>query len=205
MVGNKKDSFYRLQAKGRTDIMRLVLAVFGLAVLVGTAGATIPDAGLCSVDPLDEIGGMLVCPDPPAAFAEFTVNVRNGDNEPIPDAFVELVFGVPGNHTFCASAVLTGTTDAMGNVTFNVTAGGCTEAADAVRIVANSVEIRSYDFVKSPDFDGASDGEVVLSDFIVFGGAYSTGAGGCHDYDANGSTELPDFIVFGQGWGHACQ
>lgn len=185
--------------------MRMVLAVFGLALLVGTAGATIPDPDYCSADPLDTLGGMLVCPDPPAGFATFTVNVRNGDNEAIPDAFVALVFGVPGNHFFCASAVLTGTTDAAGNVTFNVTAGGCTEAAGAVRIIANTVEIRSYPTVKSPDWDGSSNGAVILSDFIVFGGAYSAGAPGCHDYDNSGATGLPDFIIFGQGWGHICQ
>ena len=188
--------------------MRLVLAVFGLAILVGAAGATIPDPDLCSADPCDELGGVLVCPNSPSApaFSQFTVNVRNGDNEAIPDAFVELVFGTPGNHCFCGGATLTGTTDAAGNVSFNVAAGGCTEGAGAIRIVANSVEIRSYGFVKSPDWDGSSDCAVVLSDFIAFGGAYSVpGTPGCHDYDDSGSTDLGDFIVFGAGWGHVCE
>ena len=191
----------------------VVIAVFvGLVLSFGAANATIPDPDFCTVDPCDDLLGVLVCPDlyegvpAPPDFSEFTVNVRNGDNENIPGAFVEIVFGVQGNHVFCPSAVLTGTTDEFGNVTFNIAAGGCTIATDAVRIIANSVEIRSYENVKSPDYDGTSNGQVVLADFIIFGQAFSgINPEPCTDYDSTGGTILADFIIFGQGWAHMCE
>lgn len=187
--------------------MRMVLALLvGLVLSAGVASATIPDDAFCSVTPCDALGGMLVCPNLPSApsFSEFTVNVRNSDNEAIPDAFVEIIFGVPGNHFFCTSATLTGTTDINGNVTFNIAAGGCTMATDAVRIIANTVQIRTYDTVKSPDYDGSSDGTVSGTDFVVFGQAFASGAGGCDDFTNDGVTDGSDFVIFGQGWGHVC-
>jgi len=183
------------------------LAVFvGLVLSIGAANATIPDEDLCTVLPCDTFQGMLVCPDSPApaGFANFVVHVRNGDNEPIPDAFVEIVFGVPGNHCFCPLATLTGSTDEFGNASFNIAAGGCRVGANAVRVIANDVQIRSYANVKSPDYDGASDCVVGLTDFIVFANGLSGGLPGCTDYYNDGGTDLSDFITFGQGWAHTC-
>lgn len=186
---------------------KVVLAVIGLVLSVGIAGATVPDPELCSVEPCDTIDGIIISPYSGAAptVIEFTANVRNSNNDPIPNAFVELVFGTPGNHFFCTSAVLTGTTDANGDVSFAVAAGGCTMGANAVKIRANNVDIRTYENVKSPDFDGvAGNGQVVLADFTTFGNAYVTGAPGCTDYFNDGSTSLGDFSAFGLCWAQVC-
>jgi hypothetical protein len=186
---------------------KVVLAVIGLVLSVGIAGATVPDPDNCSVEPCDTINGVVVSPYSGTAPASvvFTANIRNSNNDPIPNAFVELIFGTPGNHFFCGSAVLTGTTDANGDVTFAVAAGGCTMGANAMKIRANQVEVRNYPNVKSPDYNGvAGDGMVVLADFTTFGNAYVTGAPGCTDYYNDGVTGLPEFTTFGGCWAKAC-
>jgi len=186
---------------------KVVLAVIGLVLSVGIAGATVPDPDNCSVEPCDTISGVLISPFSGAApgAIQFTVNVRNSNNDPIPNAFVELIFGTPGNHFFCSSAVLTGTTNANGDVTFAVAAGGCTMGANAMTIRANNAPIRTYTNVKSPDFDGvAANGQVVLADFTVFGNAYVLGAPGCTDYFNDGATGLTDFTAFGACWAKVC-
>jgi hypothetical protein len=186
---------------------KVVLAVIGLVLSMGIAGATVPDPENCSVEPCDTIDGVVISPytgTPPAAIV-FTANIRNSNNDPIPNAFVELIFSTPGNHFFCGSAVLTGTTDANGNVSFAVAGGGCTLGTNAMKIRANNVEIRAYPSVKSPDYNGvAGDGQVALVDFTVFGNAYVAGAPGCTNYFNDGSTGLTDFTCFGACWGANC-
>ncbi len=183
----------------------LILVIGGLWFLVGIAGATLPDPWTCSVGPCDEFGGMITYPDPvPGGAAEFTCIIRNFDYDPIPDAYVEIHLMVPSDHLICPEADLHGTTDAVGSITVNITAGGCTTGLDAVEIIANGMYIRHYQNLKSPDFDGASSGGVDLGDYIVFGGDFSAGAPGCHDYFNDGACELGDFIVFGEAWGHIC-
>jgi hypothetical protein len=188
-----------------------VLAVIGLVLTVGIANATVPDPDLCSVLPCDTYGvpagsapGIFMYPDPvPDGLAKFTVNVRNADDDPIPDAFVEILIGVPGNHHLCPDVVLTGTTDANGDVDFNISAGGCTIGANAVIIRANGVDIRDYDYLKSADFSPV-DGQTELADFIAFGTQYASSAPGCTDFFNDGTTELTDFVAFGEAWGRAC-
>jgi hypothetical protein len=184
----------------------VVLAVvIGLVFAAGAANATIPDPDLCTVDPCDSFLGVVTYPDPLAGgSAEFTVNVRNGDNDPIPNAFVEVVFLVQANHVFCGDVVLDGNTDALGNVVFNISAGGCTDGVDAVQIIANGTPLRTYANAKSADWDSTTDGIVGLSDFIFFGGNYDPGIAGCTDLFNSGGTGLDDFIGFGEAWGRQC-
>ena len=189
----------------------VVLAVIGLVLTVGIANATVPDPDLCSVLPCDTYGvpagsapGIFMYPDPvPGGLGEFVCNIRNADNDPIPDAFVQIIIGVPGNHWQCPDIVLTGTTDANGDVTFNISAGGCTIGAGAVTIQANGVDIRDYDNLKSADFSPV-DGATELADFIEFGNQYAVSAPGCTDFFNDGATELTDFVAFGEAWGRAC-
>jgi hypothetical protein len=176
------------------------------------ASATVPDPDLCSVLPCDTFGspagaapGMVVYPEPiVGGTAAFTVNVRNADNDPIPDAFVELIFGTPANHYMCPDLVLTGTTDLNGNVDFNLSMGGCTISPNAVKVRANGLDIRTYENVKSMDYAGGSDGKVDLGDFIGFGADFSAGAPGCYDFFNDGTTGLEEFIAVGEGWAHDC-
>lgn len=184
----------------------VVLAVMiGLVFTAGAANATIPDPDLCTVAPCDDFLGVVTYPDPlPGGSGEFTVNVRNGDNDPIPNAFVEVVFLVEANHLFCPDIVLDGNTDDVGNVVFNISAGGCTEGTDAIQIVANGTPIRTYTNAKSGDWDTSADGSVGLSDFIFFGGNYGPTIGGCTDFFNDGGTGLDDLIGFGEMFGHDC-
>ncbi|MCK4412001.1 MAG: hypothetical protein KAY32_00520 [Candidatus Eisenbacteria sp.] len=194
----------------------VLLVATGLLLSFGMAHATVPDATYCSVTPCDTYGAVLVCPDysisagavDPVVDIEFTVNVRNASNDPIPGAFVQTVLGTPGNHHVCNDAVLTATTDGAGNAVFNIAAGGCTIAAGAaVQIVANSVTIRTYDAVKSPDLIGSgdSDGIVSLEDFSFFAGTYGSTTDPCTDYKGSGMTELEDFSVFARCYGRLCE
>lgn len=184
----------------------VVLAVVGLVLTCGIANATVPDPELCAVTPCDTFDGVVTCPyDGVAPSAtDFTVNVRNADNDPIPNAFVEIIFGTPGNHYLCPAVVLSGTTDTDGNVDFNVAAGGCTEGGAAIKIRANNVDIRTWMYVKSPDYDGSANGAVELTDFTFFGAALVASAPGCTDYYNDGATGLPDFTTFGECWGKSC-
>ncbi len=183
----------------------VLAVVIGLVCIVGTASATIPDPDLCTVDPCDDFLGIVTYPDPNVdGSAQFTCNIRNGDNEPIPNAYVEGVFLVPGNHFFCPDLVLDGNTDEFGNITFNVSAGGCTEGGDAFQIIANGTLIRTYQNAKSADWAPTADGEVGLADFIYFGSNYSPTIGGCSDLFNDGGTALDDFIAFGEAWTHIC-
>ncbi len=179
--------------------------VVGLVLSFGVANATVPDPANCTCDPCDAIGGMFTYPDPiPGGLADVTLNVRNADNDPIPGAFVEILFGVPANHFFCSDLVLTGTTGPTGNITFSMSMGGCTEAAGAVVIRANGVPIRDYPNVKSADWDGTANGVVSGTDFTVFKNAFFAGVPGCTDYYNDGATGGVEFTAFLQAWAHAC-
>ncbi|MCK4304783.1 MAG: hypothetical protein KAY24_11150 [Candidatus Eisenbacteria sp.] len=183
----------------------IALAIISLVLTLGIANATVPDPDNCTVVPCDEIGGLIIYPDPiEGGYASFTVIVRNESNDPIPFAFAEIIFGVPANlYLNCPDLVLTGTTGATGSVTFNISAGGCSVGPYAVKIRANGVDIRTYENIKSPDYAGMGDGNVDLDDFIPFGAAMGF-TGGCTDYFNDGMTGLEEFIVFGEAWGRTC-
>jgi len=192
----------------------VLAAAIGLVVLAGAANATIPERSLCTVTPCDANGGVIVVPDynietgtvQPSPHAAFTVNVRNANNDAIPNAYVELILGIPGNHWLCNDAVLTGTTDPLGDVSFNISGGGCTMNVNALRIIANNYPIREYDVVKSPDYEnGVSNGTVDLADFGYFAACYGTSNCPCTDYKNSGLTELEDFSIFAESYGYACQ
>ncbi len=185
--------------------MRYAVLVAAICMVVGAVGATVPDQNLCTVTPCDTYGGVIICPST-IPDGQFTVNVRNANNDPIPNAYVELVFGTPGNHWLCNDAVLTGSSDALGNVTFNISGGGCTMGADALRIIANTYPIRSFSWVKSPDFAGGagSNGYVDLPDFSYFATAYGLSTYPCTDYKGTGATDLDDFSLFAGSYGKKC-
>ena len=180
--------------------------VVGLVLSFGVANATVPDPDNCTCNPCDAIAGMFVYPDPvPGGLADIALNVRNADNDPIPGAFVEILFGAPANHCFCPDVVLTGTTDAAGNIAFSMSMGGCTEAAGAAVIRANGVPIREYMNVKSADWDGSSNCQVAGTDFTIFKNAYFANPGpGCHDYYNDGNCDGVEFTAFLQAWTHLC-
>ena len=150
---------------------------------------TIPDPDPAGAEPID-------------VYTEITITAYNWGN-PWPNAYVELqLSGTCDNLCFCDGSVLTGYTDQNGQLTLNMTIGGCCLASDAVTISIGYIPMREYPLV-SPAHAG-DPCEVSLADFIGFGTDFSGAGGGCTDYDGDGGTGLGDFIVFGAGWSRAC-
>lgn len=184
----------------------LVIALAAASVAAPPDTVIVPDPEFCSVEPCDQMMGILTTPHTgtgPVA-TRFVVTVREWLQYPMPNAFVEVIVEWPPNHHFCPGAQLTGITNAHGEVAFNLAMGGCSLAVHAVRIRANGVPIRVYPRLLSPDFDGQGDGVVALSDFTFFGNAYIAGAPGCTDYYNDGTTGIDDFSGFAACWGRNC-
>jgi hypothetical protein len=135
------------------------------------------------------------------------VTVLDSLDNPIPDAFVQLIFDPTCNGLcICESAVFEGYTNALGVAVLLMTLGGCCESPEAAVLYAVGVPIRMYDLVVSPDITSPSGGgDCVgdLADFSVFGGAYG-GGGGCTDFNGDNQTNVADFMVFGGCWGRSC-
>lgn len=173
---------------------KVLSALFVLALCSTAAMADVPSPERCSVDPADALSGVVLAPDTPGVIpiSVYNVVVRNVDNLPIENALVEFVFG-PGIQ-FCTTADNDGVTNAAGEVTITLRGGGCLdEVGGAVAVLANGIEIRTYNNVKSPDFDGVGpDGAVGLPDLIAF----RTPPASCHDYNNDGTVALSDLIIF---------
>lgn len=185
------------------------LSVIALALASAAApvfASEVPDPDYCSVVPCDAMMGVLTTPHSGSGpeATQFVVTVMFDPVTPIPNAFVELIVRQPAHHHFCPGAVLTGTTNAQGQVTLNPALGGCTLAHDMIRIRANNVDIRMYDRLLSPDFDGEADGRVHISDFAFFGSRFVAGAPGCTDYYNDGRTGIDDFSAFADCWSRSC-
>ncbi len=54
--------------------------------------------------------------------------------------------------------------------------------------------------INSPDLDG--DGQVALSDLVLFTAAYNGAYSRCADFDVNGVVDLADLVVFSAHYGH---
>ncbi|MEZ4650541.1 MAG: hypothetical protein R3E97_17500 [Candidatus Eisenbacteria bacterium] len=178
---------------------KVLFSLLGLALCGSVAQANIPDPGFCTVTPADALGGLVVAPLDPVALAATinTINVRNDQNAPIPNAAVTIEFS--NAISLCSATVTSGTTDANGDVTLTLGGGGCAHVvALSGQVKANGVTIRNYENVKSPDYDGAAGDLVVnLSDLVVFSAEFlGSNPAECHDYDNNGATNLGDLVVF---------
>ncbi|MBD3161544.1 MAG: hypothetical protein GF346_04915 [Candidatus Eisenbacteria bacterium] len=188
---------------------RLLMIVCALA-LATAANADVPDPSQC-LSSLDDTGRLYMCPDDntgDCAAADFTVTVKNANNDVIPNATVEILVGgqVDGYTVICAGEVLVQNANANGVAMFNIAGGGCYKAADACVIRANGVEIRTYDTVVSADYSfsdngntvGGGDYDVDPVDLGAFVAAYQGGVGptSCHDYNNDGGTEPVDLGTF---------
>jgi len=181
--------------------MKKVLgALAALALCSSLAAAEVPEQGNCTVAPSDNLGGLVFSPlvPAPAPASVNTITVRNSANAPINNASV--VVEVGANTVLCGATVLTGVTNASGQVVLTLGGGGCAHNVPLSGIIrANGVTIRTFANVKSPDYDGAGGNRSVglpdLTQFSAeFGGSVPSA---CHDYDNNGNTGLPDLIIFG--------
>jgi hypothetical protein len=181
----------------------LLSALFVLALCSSAAFATVPSDEYSECSPGDALNGLVICPDSPAPIPAtvYTVTVRNGNQDPIPNASVSFEFA-PGI-SICTTAVHTVQADGSGVAVVTLRGGGCLADIPEVGIVkANGVPIRRYANVKSPDYDGAAgNGVVNLSDLVFYKSGNT-----CHDYDNNGVVNLSDLVIFAGGYSplHSC-
>ncbi|MEZ4648792.1 MAG: hypothetical protein R3E97_08400 [Candidatus Eisenbacteria bacterium] len=122
---------------------KLAIALGAVALCASVSMANIPDPGFCTVTPADALGGLVVAPLDPAPLAATinTINVRNDQNAPIPNAAVTIEFS--NAISLCSATVTSGTTDANGGVTLTL-GGGCAHVvALSGQVKANGVTIRN--------------------------------------------------------------
>jgi opacity protein-like surface antigen len=180
---------------------KFAMAILGVALCSSAAFATVPSPVFCTVIPADDLGGLFLAPSSPApAPASINVvTVRNSSNNVIENATV--VVTLTAANVVCGSTVLTGTTDAAGQVSLTLGGGGCAHSVPLSGVVkANGITIRAYENVKSPDYDGAAGNlNVELPDLITFAAEFlgAPGTGTCHDYNNDDTTGLPELVLFG--------
>jgi hypothetical protein len=177
----------------------LCAALLGTSAwIASTASATV------TVSPADALNGVVLVPGRPSprpATLE-TVTVLTPGGAPVVGATVDLILGGAGTYA-CPGAVLTGVTNAAGQVTLRTFGGGHVSSTPGAAVVrVDGVVVRDYHNAKSPDFDGASgDGVVDLRDLIAFAGSMlGTAPADWHDYDNNGATDVGDLIIFGDAF-----
>ncbi len=180
---------------------KFAIAILGVALCSSAAFATIPNPVNCSVEPGDALDGPFLAPSdptPPPATIN-TITVRNSANNVIENATV--VITLTAANIVCGSTVLSGTTDAAGQVALTLGGGGCVDDIPLSGVVkANGITIRAYENVKSADYDGAAGSLVIdLSDLVSFSAEFlaAAGTGTCHDYNNDGTTGLPELVLFG--------
>jgi len=186
---------------------KLLSALFVLALCSSVVFATVPDPTKCSVAPGDALNGLVTAPDSPAPISAtlYTITVRNAANNPIPNASVVIEFPAPTNIRNCTTANNTATTNAQGVANITLRGGGCKISAGAGLVKANGVVIRTYNNVKSPDWDGAAaSGAMTLADLLAFRAVPVFPF--CHDYNNDNTMNLSDTLIFSSAYvpAHIC-
>lgn len=153
----------------------------------------------CTVMPADAMQGLVFSPflPTPAPASINTITVRNSVNAPMSNVVVSVMVGAP--ISVCGASILSGLTNAAGQVVLTLGGGGCLHnSANAGVVVANGVTIRNYSNVKSPDFDGGGGNrQVSLADYVQFAAEFGGSIpSACHDYDNSSLTGLSDLIIF---------
>lgn len=192
--------------------MKRLFLIFGvLALVASAANADVPDAST-STTTLDDTGRLYLCPNGyagPCVQSGFTITVRNAAGNTISNAVVEVLVGcqVDNRVNLCASNVLTGNTNGVGEISFNIGGGGCCKGESGAAVIrANGVEIRSFENVMSADYSvfdnigeaDKSDLRVNPVDLAAFVNAYQGGVGpaSCHDYNNQNGTDPVDLSTF---------
>ena len=192
--------------------MRRTREVLALATALGvlSAGlcfANIPDPSLSDVP--NVVGS-------PQGTLPYTVTVV-GSQGPVDTALVEIVFDAAADALVCwctgqAHPVISGVTNAAGQVTFFIEAGGCVDPArlggTVADVYANGILLDSVGLVDPDAVDGAgnlptdagysSGGSCVvgLSDATFHTGPISSGVYEfCTDIDSDSSVGLADAVV----------
>ena len=203
---------------------RVLLALVALALVGGTAYASVPDPDFCEVQPQDgmDCPKLIGVPSDPAparfsTLADVEIWVRAFGNTPIENAYVEIVMNelCEVHMCYCQDNDMTGITDAVGYVKLNLMLGGCcTETSSAIILAGGDptatppipgTPIRAYDMVTSPDFDGTTGNcAVALEDLIFFAAQYGSSTNPCTDYSGDCVADLTDLILFAAQYGQSC-
>ncbi len=192
--------------------MKTLLGCLILALTAGWASADVPYPPLCSVEPADQLNGILIAPggsDERDWHYDEEIHIRNELGLPIPDVDVHVEFHVDGMR-YCADCEFEARTEPDGSCRIRLRGSGCSHFRGgrddvAVTIYADGMVIREYVNVKSPDFNGAdSDLEVSLGDFAFFASSFAGLCDPCADYDNSGNVDLGDFAIFSTAWGERC-
>ncbi|MCA9730227.1 MAG: hypothetical protein KC729_21260, partial [Candidatus Eisenbacteria bacterium] len=176
-----------------------LVAIAALGLMAQASLAGLPPEPIITVQPWDDLNGLFIAPASPAPVSGTTghIVVHDPADQPIANAIVSVELGA--SNPLCPGAVVTGVTDANGEVDITVSGGGCAHNQPVSGLIrVNGVTVRAYSNVKSPDFDGSkSNGTVGLADLIAFSAEFlQHSPPECHDYDNNAATDLADVILF---------
>jgi hypothetical protein len=174
------------------------LVPLALAFAATTALAGIPDCNL-SVIP-----NVIASPNGTIPTT-FTIVSTSG---PINGAAVELRYSVNGNAAGCwctgqVHPVIAGTTNASGQVTFNVSGGGCLNPSTisggiAIEVFVNNIPCKQIGQI-SPDVISTTSPPcaVTLSDAVNFTGFLASSTYSyCHDLNSDLTVGLTDAVLF---------
>jgi len=173
------------------------LAAFLLAI-ASSASAGIPDCTLSTIpNVVASPGGVIP--------TTFTIVSTSG---PLNGATVELRYTAAAEAAACwctgqVHPIISGVTNVSGQVTFNVSGGGCLNPATiaggvAIRVFVNNIACKEIGQV-SPDVNSTTSPPctVSLSDAVDFTGPLSTGTYGfCFDLNSDNQVGLTDAVIF---------
>ena len=166
-----------------------------VALVAGTASAVVPDSEL-SVTP------DCIRVDPSGAIP-LDVQVFGTDGNPLGNNDVRVIFDAGCvdliDETCSQPTVLSGTTDALGMISFAPEIGGCCATGGAVTIEADPGAVTLlpvYNAVGSNDSDGNHISN--LGDFVAFQGVFLDTGVSCQDLtcDDDLAVALDDFVIF---------
>jgi hypothetical protein len=182
----------------------LAVALVGLMVLAGVAGAGIPDPDLSYVEVGPDVY-MVSCPAGDGPTYEYiTVHAHRADTTPIQGipstSFFFTVTG--GNVTITA---VDAETDASGVIRFDMVADETIELLSPNELVIEcmiyTIVLNDSDGVQVNTFDLNGNDCVDLADFSMFSAIYLTNDPR-GDYNGNGTVDLPDFGYFSAHYLH---
>jgi len=189
---------------------KLLSALFLLALCSSLAAETVPDPAKCTVlvllgppNPTPAQKVALIAPGP-LNGTHLTITVRNGNNNVIPGAVVDVFFDQA--IAICSNAIHHVIADNLGVANVDLRGGGCLiNFAGACTIVANGATILDVFNVRSPDnashTASVPDKFVAIGDLTFFADEFlHVAAAGCHDYDNTGLVDISDLPPFGDAF-----
>ncbi len=150
-----------------------------------------PDPSHCSITNWDDRDGLWVVP---GGGESVTVTIRDMDDQPVPNAWVELDVSDCDNLCVDSEANSLGVyANSNGQAVLAPHIGGCEECQ--ITVMANCTTIRTYSRINSPDWDGSyADGVVCINDVAYLQRNYMQ-EDYCADITGEGEVTLDDFIL----------